>query len=174
MPVTFLFACSSINPEHFTGENLVVPFVKDLKNWQLFQTEEVGVRSNMWQKPGERWADTYAVSIYAGIQADLDAKRAQMDAPGEASCEVFTSTLNTHPRLQNYRYLFWETECAIKGKAVAKVIHLMIQGKDSFYQIQKAWRAGFNQADVAQWRTRLLDTFVCDNRGEVTRCPESQ
>lgn len=171
LSITFLSGCSSINPEHFNGENLVVPFVKDLKNWQLFQTEEMGVRSNMWQKPGERWADTYAVSIYADVQADLDAKRMEMDAPGLESCERFSSTLLEHPHIQTYDYLFWETECKIQGKVVAKVIHLMIQGTDSFYQIQKAWRAGFSQQEAAEWRTRFVDTFVCDNRNTDTLCP---
>lgn len=172
--MVFLFACSSTNPEHFKGENLVVPFVKDLKNWQLFQTDEAGIRSNMWQRSGERWADTYAVSIYAGEQADLDAKRTLMDAPGEETCEVFSSTLLVHPNIQTYDYLFWETECKIQGNVVAKVIHLMIQGSDSFYQIQKAWRVGFSPSDITQWRSRFLDTFVCDNRNANTLCPQDK
>ena len=172
--ITTLFGCASTDPEHFNGENLLVPFVKDLKNWQLFQTEELGVRSNMWQKQGERWTDTYAVSIYAGMQADLAAKRMEMDAPGIESCQVFSSTPQLHPQIQTYDYLFWETECTVDGKVVAKVIHLMIQGTDSFYQIQKAWRLGFNQQDVAAWRTRFLDTFVCDNRNANTLCPQAE
>ena len=173
LSVTFLFGCANQTPEHFEGENLVVPFVKDLKNWQLFQTEEVSLRSNMWQKPGEKWADTYAVSIYTGLHADLERKRAEMDAPGLESCQAFSSTPQAHPRISSYDYLFWETECSVQGKVVAKIIHLMIQGADSFYQIQKVWRAGFSQQDVAQWRARFANIFVCDNRNNTALCPRA-
>ena len=97
-----------------------------------------------------------------------------MDAPGVESCQEFASKSMLHPNIHKYQYLFWETECRMQGKVVAKVIHLMIQGNDSFYQIQKAWRAGFTQQEVAMWRTRFEDTFVCDNRINNTQCPQPE
>lgn len=169
--MSIVVGCSSIDSKHFEGENLALPFVEELKNWQLFQKEEIGFRSNMWQKPGERWADTYAVSIYTGQQVNLADKRKEMDAPGLESCQHFVSEQVKHPKIQDYEYLFWETDCIINGQRVAKVLHLMIQGEDSFYQIQKAWRSGFTEQEVELWRNRFIDTFVCDNRKSNTRCP---
>lgn len=167
----WLGSCASYNPEHFKGENLVVPFADELKHWQLFKKKEQNYRANMWQKPGERWANTYAVTVQYNAIVDLQEKRLAMDAPGEDNCETFLSELLTHPKQTQLPTLYWETTCRVGGNTVAKIFHLMIQGTDSFYHIQKAWRSDFTSEELALWRSRLNDTYVCDNRTQDNLCP---
>lgn len=167
-----LIGCASQRGS-YQGEHLVMPFIDEIKGWQLFQQEERGYRSNMWQKPGQRWVDTYAVSIYYGQSPDLVLKRAEMDAPGQRHCQVFESTTLQHPKAIEDEVLYWQTRCVQNDKVVARVLHLMISGKESYYQIQKVWKMDVDAEKYATWRERFEQTFVCDLKQENNRCPQS-
>lgn len=167
-----LLGCAS-QKGTYQGEHLVMPFIEEIKGWQLFQQEERGYRSNMWQKPGQRWVDTYAVSIYYGQSPDLNLQRAQMDAPGERHCQQFESTTLSHPKALSDEVLYWQTRCVRDDKVVARVLHLMISGKESYYQIQKVWKMDVDTETLAIWRKRFEETFVCDLKIEKNRCPQT-
>lgn len=155
----------------YQGEHLVMPFIEEIKGWQLFQQEERGYRSNMWQKPGKRWVDTYAVSIYYGQSPDLNVKRAEMDAPGQRHCQKFESITLEHPKAIADEVLYWQTQCIQDDKVTAKVLHLMISGKESYYQIQKVWKMDVETEKFDTWRERFEQTFVCDMKDTSNPCP---
>lgn len=168
----WLAACAKPQTQRYEGENLVLPYAKELKSWQLFSKDENGVRASMWQKPGEKWVDTYAVTVQFNKTVDMQAQRELMDKPGKENCSKFSSTVLTHPYAGYFPTLYWETACQINGQPGARLIHLMIQGNTSFYHIQKVWKSGYQQEDLKTWRARFEKTFVCDTLSNQAPCPQ--
>ncbi|MFA3793016.1 hypothetical protein AB6T38_18055 [Aliiglaciecola sp. SL4] len=165
-----LSACASQNTP-YQGENLVIPSIQVLKSWQLFQKQDDTYRSNMWQKKGQRWADTFAVSIYAQHQENLQQKRTELDAPGKSHCQAFQSIDMQHPKIQNVAYEYWQTRCEMNGKVVARMIHLMMQGQESFYHIQKVWAFDAQEPQFLYWKEQIDDTFLCNLGASNHTCP---
>jgi hypothetical protein len=181
---TCLSGCASSRGAYH-GEHLVIPFIEELKQWQLFQKEDEGFRSNMWQQPGEKWKDTYAVSIYTVEQPDsneknqfinnsqLEHKRQTMDAPGQQYCHHFDSQQLEHPKQADMQMLYWRTQCQVEGAVVAEMLHLMIQGNQSFYQIQKIWKFDVDELEFNLWKSRFDNTFICHQGKQASTCPKS-
>lgn len=168
--VCLLSGCASLRGT-YQGEHLVIPFIEELKKWQLFQKDDDTFRSNMWQKPGERWADTYAVSIYYKKNINLATERAKMDLPGQQGCQGFSSSTLNHPKQTDMDSLFWQTRCEINGVVVARLLHLMIQGDESYYQIQKVWKTDVSDAEFSAWVQRFQNTYICHQGAEQSTCP---
>lgn len=168
--VSWLSGCASQNTP-YQGENLVVPSIQLLKSWQLFQKEDHTYRSNMWQKKGQRWADTFAVSIYYQQQEDLVQKRIELDAPGKMHCQEFQSIDMPHPKTQDVSVKYWQTRCQVNGKMIARMIHLMMQGQESFYHIQKVWAFDVDESEFLFWKQQMDDTFLCDLGASDNTCP---
>ncbi|GAC15747.1 hypothetical protein [Aliiglaciecola lipolytica] len=167
-----LTACAS-HKNVYQGEHLVVPSIAELKSWQLFHKEDKTYRSDMWQKRGERWADTFAVSIYYHQIADLTQKRLQMDEPGKSHCQEFQSIDMSHPKMSGQGVNFWQTRCFVGEREVARMLHLMMQGQESFYHIQKVWAFEVEESTFEQWKQRMEDTFLCDMGAQNNTCPQS-
>ncbi|MDO6692701.1 hypothetical protein Q4574_05370 [Aliiglaciecola sp. 3_MG-2023] len=168
--ITVLSACASQNSP-YQGENLVLPSIQELKSWQLFQKQDHRYRSNMWQKKGQRWADTFAVSIYDQLQENLQQKRIELDAPGKSHCQAFESINMTHPKINNIPFAYWQTRCEVNGKVVARMIHLMMQGQESFYHIQKVWAFDVEEPQFLFWKQQMDDTFLCNLAASDHTCP---
>jgi hypothetical protein len=67
---------------------------------------------------------------------------------------------------------FWQTLCVQNDKVVARVLHLMISGNESYYQIQKVWKMEVDTKMFAAWRERFEETYVYDLKHEDNRCPQ--
>ncbi|GAA0855928.1 hypothetical protein [Aliiglaciecola litoralis] len=171
LPLLILLTGCASPRGSYQGEHLVIPFVDALQQWQLFQKADDSFRSNMWQKPGERWADTYAVSIYYKQFHNLELKRQEMDAPGKQHCQTFESNVLAHPKQGEMQSLFWRTQCKLENKVVAEMLHLMIQGQESYYQIQKIWKFDVDDSEFTLWQARFEDTFVCHQGPQESTCP---
>lgn len=168
--IFILNGCASLRGT-YQGEHLIIPFIEELKKWQLFQKSDETFRSNMWQKPGERWADTYAVSIYYHQNIDLSEQRTKMDLPGQQGCQTFTSSTLSHPKEADMKSAFWQTSCEVNGAVVARLLHLMIQGEESYYQIQKVWKSDVTEAEFSAWVARFENTYICYQGLEQSTCP---
>ncbi len=160
--VLLLSACASQVSPTYVGENLMLPRIEQLKQWQLFNKNEGMYRASMWQKPGERWADTFAVTIAAIDDESLLDKRIKMDLPGRQQCQQFVSRVLPHPKIEGYAYLFWHTECIVDNQPRTQLMHLMILGDERFYHLQKAWRNAVDEQTFLQWKHYFEQTFVCN------------
>ncbi|WJG08580.1 hypothetical protein [Aliiglaciecola sp. LCG003] len=168
--VLLLSGCAN-QGSRYQGEHLVIPAIEEIKPWQLFQKDENGFRYSMWQAPGERWANTFAVSVYYQQSVDLEARRAELDKPGLESCQGFASTDLPHPKSLAVASRYWQTQCEMSGKVVARMLHLVLQGRESFYHIQKIWKYEPTQAEFEAWQQRFEASFVCNLAAEATDCP---
>lgn len=166
-----LSGCAGRNSQGYRGENLILPKLAMLKDWQQFDKQQAGFRSTMWQKPGEMWVDSYAVTIAMLDTQSLQLKRAHIDQPGIGRCDVFVSERLEHPRTAHYSGLYWQTTCLINGRITTRMMHLMIQGKERFYHIQKAWGKGAGVEDMQSWKRHFQGTYLCDSSIGKNQCP---
>ncbi len=165
--------CATDVTAPYGGENLILPKITQLTRWQKFDNSDGAMRSTMWQRPGERWEDTFALTIAPLEQQDIGLNRAIFDGPGVEHCAVFVSEVMQHPSSADYPSLFWQTKCIEKGKITTRLLHLMIVGKERFYHVQKVWRNPTDPETFDQWRSYLLETTLCDLSKPDTECGKS-
>jgi hypothetical protein len=125
----------------------------------------------LWQSPEKGFADSYAVTVANNVRQDFEQYRNIQDLPGKEHCKDFSSG-TIQSVIKNYPSLAWETSCErADGKKVA-MKHLIIQGKDSFYHIQKTWQYDHSEQERAVWNEIFNSIRVCDTRSSSNPCPE--
>jgi hypothetical protein len=156
----------------FPGENLLTPFMPASEEWEAFEKNEEGFQSRLWQRKGAGLSDSYAISVFSGVEKKLSEFRESQDAPGEKHCKTFKSDVLDESPTNGYSRLMWRTRCAGKDGFVASILQVAVQGRDSFYHVQKIWRADVAEQELALWRERLSAISVCDTRDPNRPCPE--
>lgn len=172
--LVLISGCSSTPQPNsmFYGENLVTPYSGEIATWKVFKRKVGNFNSRMWQKPGKGLADSYAVSITYHDTSSTSEIRDKVDKPGRDQCESFESQTLTFPKPSAYPLEYWETLCTNGNSFKAKILHLMIEGNDSFYHVQKTWKGDFSAQQVSDWKAKFESIYVCDNRSNVSPCPE--
>lgn len=169
-----LFGCSSI--EHktqiFNGENLITPYSGFLAGWKVSVENKEHYHSRMWQHPELGFKSSYVVSVTPREKIDVLHFRKIIDEPGNDSCLNFTSkTLNLTAK-PNYPQTLWQTQCLRKDNSEARILHLLIQGNESLYHIQKIWQGEHPLAEISLWQKRFQQIYVCDTRSLKDNCPQ--
>jgi hypothetical protein len=158
--------------DKFEGEQLITPYYADIKDWQFNERKGPGFSERVWQSPNSAGKDGYAVSANYSQTTSLTQMRDSADIAGVEACDKFASKELRFPNESLYPLLFWETECRNRNGFRAKVLHLMIDGSEATYHLQKSWQIEFTKEDVQAWRERFESVFLCDNRLVPDSCPE--
>lgn len=166
------FAIPLAQADWFPGENLLTPFVPSTEEWEALEKKEEGFHSRLWQRRGAGLSDSYSVSVISEPEEELSKFRESQDVPGKKSCETFESEVLNESPTNGYSRLMWRTRCGGKNGFVASILQVAIQGRDSFYHVQKIWRADVSEQEMALWRERLSSISVCDTREPQRPCPE--
>lgn len=156
----------------FPGENLLTSFIPSTEEWEALEKKEEGLYTRLWQKKGADLSDSYSVSVILGLEEKLSEFRDNQDAPGKKSCVIFESEVLDQSPVNGYSRLMWRTRCGGKNGFVASILQVAIQGRDSFYHVQKIWRVDVSEQEMALWRERLSSTSVCDTRDPERPCPK--
>ena len=72
-----------------------------------------------------------------------------------------------------YNFVLWQLYCPL-NPATQKLEYTYmkaIQGNDSFYLVQVAFRYEPTEADITQWMNYLREVQVCDSRIPERSCP---
>lgn len=154
------------------GENLLTPFQPSTEEWEVWQKEEEGLYSVLWQKKGAGLNDSYAVSVMNGYKKSLSKFRETQDEPGKEHCKAFESQIIEGSPTNGYSRLIWSTRCSGEDGFVAITLQVALQGHDSFYHVQKIWRSEVSEQEMGVWRERLSSVSVCDTRKPESPCPE--
>ena len=72
-----------------------------------------------------------------------------------------------------YSFVLWQLYCPLNSVTQKPEFTYMkaIQGNDSLYLVQVAFRFESSEADVTQWIKYLKDVKVCDSRISDRACP---
>lgn len=169
-----MLGCANVKhrPQVFQGENLITPYSGFLSGWQVHVDNKEHYHSRMWQHPELGFKNAYVVSVTPREKTKLSHFKTIIDKPGFDSCEKFTSTVINYHAKTDYLHEFWQTACLRKDQVHAKILHLLIQGNDSLYHIQKIWQGNVNSAELEAWRTRFKQIYICDTRSQKSLCPE--
>ena len=162
---------SSNASEWYVGENLITPYSQLYSSWIPHVKPGENERSKMWQHPEKGFSDSFVVTIRNGYQVDLKEFRNIQDAPGHSSCKPFTSVILKTPRINDFDSLLWVTNCKTTNNKQASIVHMAIQGKDSFYHIQKIWKYKANGKEMKKWWDQISMTYICDTRDPKKLCP---
>jgi len=82
-----------------------------------------------------------------------------------------------HPSLRGekngYKFEFWQETCDQypKTNETEAALFKAIEGKDSFYLIQKVWKRLPTDEEVIKWSEYLKHVYVCDPRIPDRKCP---
>ncbi|WP_085297354.1 hypothetical protein [Cognaticolwellia mytili] len=173
--LTSLLGCTNVShtPQVFLGENLITPYTGFLAGWKVIIENQAHYHSRMWQHPALGFKSSYVVSVTPKEKHNNKYFRNIIDKPGIESCinfssETINSTIDT-----NYPKEFWQTTCLRKNGSEAKILHLLIQGNDSLYHIQKIWQDKYSLEEISLWQSRLEQSYVCDSRSLEAKCPQN-
>lgn len=154
------------------GENLLTTFVPSPEEWVAFERSEGDLYTTLWRRKGAEESDTFAVTVIEKFKHDLADFREAQDAPGKLRCERFDSEILEDAPVNGFPRLMWRTLCERDDGFTASILHVAIQGRDSFYHVQKMWRVEVTETELSTWEDRLRSASVCDTRRKGPPCPE--
>lgn len=172
----FCGACTSIDSITGlpVGENIIIPFDESIADWQEFTLDDGRYQFTLWQSPQQGFADSYSLSVgYDEVKTSTEMTefRELMDAAGKSQCDNYSSKEIDYENSTSYPALFWLFDCQNIDGSKAKILHLIIQGNDNFYHLQKNWQYDFSESKVIKWQAQLAGTYVCNTQDDPPTCP---
>ncbi len=122
----------------------------------------------------EEWSQMVTATIaYGGIGEDIEDYYEKVSGLWKSACAGSDAMLLKEGEDNGYDYAMWALECQ-KNRSTNRsemAIFKAIEGKDSFYIVQKAWR-GFapKKEDIAVWMAYLEGVRVCNNQDDDHPC----
>lgn len=172
LTLTLIFLSDkSFSQELKKGENLITEYSLELSSWKFGKQEKGKFKQFMWQNPEKGWADSYIVSITNNHKGSLQGVRTASDAPGHENCDTFESTDISFPKDLGFPVMYWQTNCSKSNDFKAKMLHLLIFGKDSLYHLEKTWQGDVSESEIQKWKSRFETVYVCDTRNKSLPCP---
>ena len=123
---------------------------------------------------GEEWTTMLTVQVYLG-ETNTTPEQAQETLTNSwfNACENSETYPVADGSENGYNFMLWQLYCPL-NPATQKVEYTYmkaIQGNDSFYLVQIAFRYEPTEADITPWMNYLRDVQVCDSRIPEQACP---
>lgn len=178
MPTEFLSQPQTATTQPETGlenENLLAKLPNGFKiAYQAEQGNQTITEMVAEDETVEDWTTMVTVQVYLGEQNTTPSQ-----AQDNLTQAWFNACQNseTYPianGVENgYNFVLWQLYCPL-NPATQKVEYTFmkaIQGNDSFYLVQVAFRYEPTEADITRWMNYLRDVQVCDSRLPGQACP---
>jgi hypothetical protein len=120
------------------------------------------------------WTEMLTVQIFYGLKATPEAFVDKLSNTWIASCADATSTPIAHGVENGYAAGLWLLNCPhnpATGKPEITWVKA-VQGNDSLYVVQKAFKFAPSKEQVLQWTKYLRAVAVCDSRLADRACPQ--
>jgi hypothetical protein len=162
---------------HLVNENLLVGLPPGYKvGWQdrkpnLQMSEMVPAGETV-----ESWTEMVTVQIFFGMKSTPDQFRDRLGGLWTSACPGGrVHPVDAGPD-NGYASLIWVLSCERNPKTGKPEITWVkaVQGNDSFYVVQKAFRFMPSQEQATRWLKYLTDVKVCDSRLPDRRCPQTK
>lgn len=178
LAVAALLAFGAPGAQALENENLLVALPKGYKIGFQNKTDR-GLISEMVPEGEtvEGWTEMVTVQIFFGMRDVTPPQyRARLErlwgdaCPGSAFAEVKDGIEN------DYATLTWSQKCPVNHQTGKPELAWLkaVQGKDSFYLVQKAYRFEPSAEQMAKWDRCLDGVRVCDTRLPERPCKLGQ
>jgi hypothetical protein len=175
-PLALIVCLLAITPAFaFEGENLLAAMPQGYKVG--FQQKSGAKQITEMVPSGETvegWTEMVTVQVFSGLKGVTpDQFRDRMVKLWSASCADAIAGPPTHAVENGYPIAFWMMTCPLNtqsGKPETTWFKA-IQGHDSFYVVQKAFKFDPSQDQIVQWTLYLKKIAVCDTRVKERACP---
>lgn len=121
----------------------------------------------------EDWTEMLTTQVFFGLKVAPRQFKASMDEALQAGCPGAESVEGVQDQENGYPILVWLQVCPLNtstGKPEYTWLKA-IQGNDSFYVVQKAFKYAPSEQEVTRWVKYLRDIRVCDTRLPASACP---
>ncbi len=178
--IVVMFFVVSIAPLH-AAEKLV--------NENLLQSLPEGYKQGFSNRQGNRliiemvpeaesvesWTEMVTTLIFFGgvPQRTPQAFYTASGASWKKVCGNAESRLINQGTENGYPFAFWLQRCPLNPRTNQEEFTLFkaIQGNDSFYVVQKAWKVSPEKGDFVAWSQYFSRVMVCDSRIKGRACP---
>ena len=131
------------------------------RNKDMLISEMVPVKQSV-----KNWTEMVTVQVFYGLKATPDQFKARIESGLAAACPKSESHPVAQGEENGYPSMVWLQNCPL-NKATGKpeiTWFKAIQGSDSFYIVQVAFKAWPSKEQITQWMRYLKDVTVCDTR----------
>jgi len=122
----------------------------------------------------EDWTTMVTVQVYLG-ETNTTPEQAQGTLTDSwfNACDKSESSPVTDGAENGYDFILWQLYCPLNPSTQKPELTFLkaIQGKDSFYLVQVAFRYEPSNEDITQWIQYLKQVQVCDSRIPEQACP---
>ncbi|HTQ81637.1 MAG TPA: hypothetical protein VMI47_00065 [Pseudolabrys sp.] len=121
----------------------------------------------------EIWTEMVTVQIFFGLHEGPASFRLRMEKLWASSCSGAKSAPVGGGLVNGYTTMTWRMSCPLNKQTGKPEITWFkaIVGNDSFYVVQKAFKAEPSPEKVAEWVKYLDGVSVCDTRLPERKCP---
>jgi hypothetical protein len=122
------------------------------------------------------WTEMVTVQIYYNLKTTPEQFTAKLASGWMAACPGATSNSVASGDENGYSAAVWLLNCP-KNPATGKpeiTWVKTVQGNDSFYVVQKAFKFTPSKDQVVQWMKYLRSVAVCDSRLADRACPQTK
>ncbi|HET9619578.1 MAG TPA: hypothetical protein VFW22_14180 [Pseudolabrys sp.] len=174
-PLALSVLLLSITPAFaFEGENLLAALPDGYKVG--FQQKKGSAQITEMVPAGETveaWTEMVTVQVFNGLKVTPDQFRDRMVKLWSGSCANSVAGPPTQATENGYPIAFWMMSCPLNKDSGKPEITWFkaIQGQDSFYVVQKAFKFDPSQGQIVQWTLYLKKVAVCDTRVKERACP---
>jgi hypothetical protein len=131
------------------------------RNKDMLISEMVPVKQSV-----KDWTEMVTVQVFYGLKATPDQFKARIESGLATACPKSESRPVAQGAENGYPSMVWLQNCPL-NKATGKpeiTWFKAIQGNDSFYIVQVAFKAWPSKEQITQWMGYLKDVAVCDTR----------
>jgi hypothetical protein len=122
----------------------------------------------------KNWREMLTLHIFfGGIDAAPTQYAKQFVARYSDNCGEGTGRIIRQGRERGYRFTFFAAICGLNPKTGKPewVLAKAMEGHDSFYLIQKAWKYTPSEDEINKWSRYLGGVNLCDSRRKKAPCP---
>jgi len=119
------------------------------------------------------WTEMVTVQVFHDLKVAPEQLKARIDKEGLAACDGIQSNPVAQGDENGYAYMVWLQSCPL-NKATGKpeiTWFKAIEGNDSFYIVQLAFKAWPSKEQITSWMHYLGSVRVCDSRLPERACP---
>jgi hypothetical protein len=172
--LTILFAQPSA--AQLANENLLV--AKPANYIVGFSTQKNNVAMQEMVPSGqtvENWTEMLTVQVFHGMKVTPQQYEENLAQRWTKACPKASAATIANPVENGYAVLLWLLQCPNNPETSRpeNTWFKAIQGNDSFYLVQKAFKFDPSKEQIVQLMNFLKDVKVCDTRLPDRACPQS-
>jgi len=124
----------------------------------------------------DNWTEMVTVQIFYGLKGTPQQFESKVENGWLASCPGASANAVANGIENGYPALVWLLNCPRNPKTGKPEITWFkaMQGNDSFYVVQKAFRFAPSKDQINQWMQYLKAVAVCDSRLLDRACPQAR